>query len=110
MVPRFAPILSTHVLRDRAHHPLLHTLSDTHTVHTKEDGLIHRQEMSAVIPIAQMFSALSTSLPVLSAFPSHNDLLHSLPVFTYGKRAAGGGTESTLAQPAAPSFPSPWIL
>uniref|UniRef100_A0A7N8X8M4 Tankyrase 1 binding protein 1 n=1 Tax=Mastacembelus armatus TaxID=205130 RepID=A0A7N8X8M4_9TELE len=31
--------------------------------------------------------------------------VHSLPAFTNGKRAEWGGTESTLAQPAAPSLP-----
>lgn len=45
----------------------------THTFqHTKEDGLVHRQESShvccpffhPVIPVAQMFSQPSTSLPV----------------------------------------------
>lgn len=97
----------------------IHTLSGTHThkrgwAKPHEDKKVHMSTVHSftplVLPVAQTFSQLSKSLPVFrcSLLPSPLTEIWFIqwPAFTYGKRAVEGGTDSTLAQPAAPS--SPW--
>lgn len=101
------------VLRENPSPLYAHT--DTHFLTHKEDGLKYGKRKftyslcfllwcSLLLQLSLNFPKVFLFSAVFSSLSSHKDLVHSLPAFTYGIRAAEGGTESTLAQPAAPSF------
>lgn len=115
--PSICLCLSTQSLHPVLREPItpLHTQTCTHTLwHTytqKKDGLQHRKEscpffQSSSAPCCSNFlSTFPQTLPVFCSASLTKTCFIQSPAFTYGKRAAEGGTESTLAQPAAPSLP-----
>lgn len=98
------------------HHPPMHTQTHTfwHTYTQRGQAKMWKRKFTYSLCFlfwCSLLLKLSLNFPkgflfsaVFSSLSSHKDLVHSLPAFTYGTRAVEGGTESTLAQPAAPSF------